>query len=251
MKHITTLVLLIMSIQFAQAQLWIDVGVKGGYGMSLLANNNIFNDASYNHQFTAGNGFGGRVGLNFGENHGFTMDVMSRKMKQNFEYTLLNDNTFYTNTISWKNLDLYLLYRYSSQKVFIEFGPMLSLVRSVEQVDDNPFFLFSDVEDYYSDKYYSAVLGFGGFLVGNEVFSLNFGVRIHYALQDFISEEGQSPPLGGLNSFPAPIRSEIYSDYKETRPVYIEVGLELSFGLGEFARTSCSNRRHWFWSGNR
>ena len=110
-----------------------------------------------------------------------------------------------------------------------------------------------DVDDFYEDKYYSAVFGFGGYLVGNESVSLNFGLRIHYALQDFITEEGQSLIISGTsNNFPTPFRDVVPDEeYKATKPLFIEVGLELAFGLGSFAKTSCSNRMHWFWSGNK
>jgi hypothetical protein len=242
MKHLITIIILVASFQLSQAQVWIELGAKGGYGLSLLYNKNIFDDNTYNHQFTGGNGFGGKIGINFGPHHGFTVDVMSRRMAQKFEYKLLG--VFEESQVKWKNLDLYLLYRYSSNTVYLELGPMLSLVRSVDYTDSSiPVEI--NVEDFYADKYYSAVFGFGGFLVGTESASLNLGVRIHYALQDFITAKGQ------IQNFPAPIRSSTYTEYKQTRPLYIEVGLELTFGLGEFARTSCSDRMHWFRSGNK
>jgi len=251
MKQLFTLALIIISIQISSAQVWIELGAKGGGGMSLLMNKNLLDDSSYNHQFSAGSGFGGHFGMNIGENHGFVFDVMLHKMSQRFEYTLANDLSFHENTVKWKNLDLYLLYRYNSSRVYLELGPMLSLVRSVENDDDNLLLLGNNVDDYYADKYYSAVFGFGGYLVGTESFSLNFGIRAHYAMQDFITEKGQNPDLLGVRSFPAPVRDETYAEYKQTRPLFVEVSLELTFGLGEFAKTSCSNRMHWFWSGNR
>ena len=162
-------------------------------------------------------------------------------MAQKFEYKLLG--VFQESQVKWKNIDLYLLYRYNSSTVYLELGPMLSLVRSVDYTDTSiPIEI--DVEDFYAKKYYSAVFGFGGFLAGTESISLNLGVRVHYALQDFITAEGQ------LQNHPAPSTSA-YAEYKQTRPLYIEVGLELTFGLGEFAKTSCSKRMHWFWSGNK
>ena len=252
MKQLFTLALILISLQISSAQVWIELGAKGGGGMSLLVNTNLFSDPTYNHQFSAGTGFGGHLGINIGENHGFVFDVMSHRMSQRFEYKLLNNLTFHENTVKWKNLDLYLLYRYNSSRVYLELGPMLSLVRSIENDDSNLALVEINEEDYYADKYYSAVFGFGGYLIGNESFSLNFGARIHYAMQDFITEEGQNPSLsGGIKSFPAPIRDEVYPEYKQTRPLFIELNLEFTFGLGAFAKASCSNRMHWFWSGNR
>jgi hypothetical protein len=242
MKYLITLIIIASSFQLSQAQVWIELGAKGGYGLSLLYNKNIFDDNSYNHQFTTGNGFGGKIGMNFGPTHGFTMDVMSRRMGQKFEYKI--NGAFNESQVKWKNLDLYLMYRYSSSIVYLELGPMLSLVRSVDYTDSSYSLPIGiNVEDLYADKYYSAVFGFGGFLAGTETVSLNLGVRVHYALQDFITAEGQ------VQNFLAPTFT--YTEYKQTRPLYIEVGLELTFGLGEFAKRSCSDRMHWFWSGNK
>ncbi len=260
MKKILLAVSFIFFFQVAQSQVWIDVGVKVGYGMSLLYNSNIFDDVPYNHQFGGGLGFGGRVGLNFGKHHGFTMDVMSHSMKQKFEYKLdFTGDDFHTNLIEWKNLDLYLLYRGSSHKVYVEVGPMFSLVRKLKQTDSRiteaelvAATTATGISDFYRDNYVSGVIGFGGYLVGTETVSLNIGFRIHYAFQDFISDLGQDPdPSGAIKSFPAPIRDNTYDPYKKTSPLMGEVSLELNFGLGGTAKTNCSDRMHWFWSGNK
>ncbi len=261
MKKFITLISFLFLCQMSYAQIWVDVGARVGFGMTILYNSNIFNDVPYNHQFGGGPGFGGRLGVNFGSHHGFTIDAMSHSMKQKFEYKLdITGDEFHENLVEWKNLDLYLLYRGSSHKVFIEVGPMLSFVKKLKQNDDNldeTLLLTatgaSSVSEFYREQYVSAVLGFGGFLVGSESVSLNIGFRLHYALQDFITDLGQNPEPTGLvySSFPAPIRDNSYDSYKATRPLFGEVSLELSFGLGSVAKTSCSNRMHWFWSGNR
>ncbi len=260
MNKFFTFLLIIASYQVGTSQIWLDVGAKFGYGMSLLYNSNIFNDVPYNHQFGGGLGFGGRVGVNFGAHHGFTIDVMSHKMQQKFEYKLdATGDDFHQNLIEWKNIDLYLLYRGSSHKVYVEVGPMLSLVRKLKQTDDSITEAgmldasgASAISDFYRDKYVSGVIGFGGFLVGTESVSLNLGFRIHYSFQDFITDLGQNPSVNAeIKSFPAPVRDNTYESYKSTNPLFGEVSFELNFGLGGAAKTSCSNRMHWFWSGNR
>lgn len=253
MKQLFTLAFIIIFFQVSNAQVWVELGAKGGGGLSLLMNKNIFDDSSYNHQFSSGTGFGGHLGVNIGQSHGFVFDVMSHSMSQRFEYKLGSSGiAFHENTINWKNLDLYLLYRYNNNRVYLELGPMLSLVRSVEQDDAGLALVEINIDDVYADKYYSAVFGFGGYLLGNETFSLNFGARIHYAMQDFVSEDGRiSNSSSGIKDFPAPIRDETYAEYKQTRPLFVELSLEFTFGIGEFAKESCSDRMHWFWSGNR
>ncbi len=257
MKKITLILLFSLFLQQAYSQVWIDIAVKGGYGMSLLYNKNLLDDGAYNHHLTGAGGFGGRLGVNIGESNGFTLEVMSRKMKQDFDYTIAGQN--FNTQVEWKNLDLYFLYRYNSNRVFMELGPMLSLVRSVDHTDDNPLAATilsvtgaESYSEFYNDKYISGVFGFGGFLVGTEVVSLNLFFRVHYAFQDFINDKGQNPEATGIiRSFPAPIREKTYDEYKSTNPIFGEVGMELAFGLGQFARSNCSTRMHFFWSGNR
>ncbi len=251
MKNILLSLSFLLLSTVAFSQVWIDLGVKGSYGMNLLWNKNILDDRSYNHKFTGSSGFGGKVGINFGARHGFQADVMYHNMSQDFTYRLpniLGGEDEYNNNVSWKTLDFSLLYRASSNRVYVELGPMYSLVRSIEQQDDN-LILTDDVNDYYQDNYLSGVIGFGGFLAGTDIFSINLGFRVHYAFQDFITESGQNPnPL--LNSFPAPVRQNNYDTYKSTNPLFVEAALTFEFGLGEFAKTSCGGRRHFFWSGN-
>jgi hypothetical protein len=44
---------------------WLDVGLKGGVGPTLLMNQNIFGDAGYNHQLGASGCFGGKNWIKF------------------------------------------------------------------------------------------------------------------------------------------------------------------------------------------
>lgn len=259
MKKLITILTLTLFFQFAHAQqeVWLDIGLKGGYGMSLLYNKNLWDDSGYNHQFSSGNGFGGRFGVNFGYNHGISIEAMSRRLSQDFEYNVADPITgttaTYHNDIKWKNIDLYLLYRPSSSRVYMELGPMFSLVRKVEQEDE--LFIPSgevNIQDFYAQNYVSGVFGFGGFLVGDDTFSLNFGFRLHYAFQDFVSEQGRAS-FDTYASFPTPglgVNAN-YDPYKSTNPLYAEVSIELSIGIGRFAKASCSKRMHFIWSGNR
>ncbi len=249
------LVMLLYIGSISAQDIWFAIGAKASYGSSFLWNKNILDDGRYNHEFTAANGFGARLGIGIGYNHAFNFEAMLHNNKQDFNYKVSNiltgqDETF-NSSVEWKTIDLYLLYRLNSSKVYLELGPAYTMLRDINQVDDNPLFSNdTDVTNFYRDSYLSGVFGFGGYLVGNETFSLNLGFRIMYAFSDFITEEGQENGLI-YKSFPAPLRENNYDNYTGTHPLTFEASLELEFGLGGFAKTSCSKRMHFFWSGNR
>ena len=255
MRQFSILILFFAFSISLNAQAWTDVGLKAGWGTSWLLNGSIFDDNSYTHQYSFGYNFGLKAGVNIGEHSGFTFDYIISKLEQEFLYTL-NDTEF-SNTIEWDNHNLYLLYRQSRQGAYFEIGPMLSMVKKVKQTDTGTPILNTnapvDVTPFYSDNYLSGVIGGGAFLAGGDNATLMLGMRIHYAFQDFISDQGQGSALlvGGQElpfAFPNPNRGDlsVYDDYKQTNPLFIQVLLELNFGLGYFAKTVCSGRVKWF-----
>ncbi len=262
MKTIFTTATLFFFLTTVSAQLWVDVGARASYGIAWMYNDNIFNDSNYDYHFEGAIGFGGRLGLNFGSYHGINMEVSSQKMKQRLEYRISStNNQNEVSNIEWQNLDLYFLYRMSSHQVFVEIGPMYSISSKFSHEDtqlqslESALFAENNISDYspfYRENYASAVLGFGGFLVGNDAFTVNLGFRLHYGLQDMVSDLGASPSTNPtIKAFPAPIRDESYPQYAKTNPLMAQVSLEFNFGVGGLAKTSCSKRQHWFWSGNR
>lgn len=257
MKNFVLSLLLILTIQLQlSAQAWTDIGIKVGYGTSWLLNGNIFDDNSYSHQYTWGYNYGAKAGINVGEHIGITFDAIISELGQEFSYTI--GTTEFSNSIEWRNLDLYLMFRNSRRGAYFEIGPMLSLVREVKQKDTGVGALrdeFTDVTPFYSENYLSGVIGGGAFLAGGDRFTLMLGMRVHYAFQDFISEAGQlrgtAPSADFESPFPNTLRNnqEVYSDYADTNPLFIQVLLEFNFGVGYFAKTACSGRVKWF-SGN-
>lgn len=237
-------VLFSFCLQQLHAQLWIDAGVKGSYGLTMLYNTNIFDDGYYSYQLRTGYGFGGKLGINFGEHNGLSMEGMRAFSKQSWEYDNVLFPGKYTNLVQWDNWDLYLLYRFYSERAYIELGPKYSLLKHISQ-EDSGIPLNIDVSDFYVKKYPSATLGFGGFLAGSESFALVLGFRIDYAFTDFITESGQN------FNYPNPVRSNIYSDYMSTHPLSGQVSLELNFAIGEYAKATCGKRGFLFFPGNR
>ena len=242
MKKLLFIFVLIISTQMSFGQAWTDVGLKVGYGLSLLNNKNLFNDNQYVHEVNGAYSLGAKAGVNIGEFNSITFDIGISQLKQNFNYTVgSNENAVdYQNNIVWKNLDMYLMYRNTRSSAYIEIGPMLSRIKKVTQTDTGANFKDKDTKSFYSDKYLSAVLGFGGYVFGSERFTLMLGLRAHYAFQDMISDAGQKA------NYPAPFGADKFDTYEKSNPIFIQAVMEFNFGLGFFAKTACTGRLHWF-----
>ncbi len=240
-KQSLILLVLLFSTVLGAQEIWLEMGLKGGGGTSFLLNKNIFDDDSYRYLVTPMYGGGARVALNFGPYHGLSLEGLYNQSGQNFEFDLLQKGL--RNDISWKSIDAFLMYRYIRNKAYVEAGPMYSLVQSVEQV-------ISDVEistasRYYEKSYLAGVFGFGGYLAGSNTFSIGLGFRLHYGLTNFVSSEGTK--LG----YPNPISSLAYKRIEPTHPAFAQVLLEFNFGVGKWAKVSCSKRMKFYGAGGR
>lgn len=235
----TLLLALFLSVAYtATAQIWIDTGLKGGFGMSALLNKNILDDRTYSPLFSPGYNMGAKVGVNFGKLNGITIDAMYSTLQQKYSY--LHDESQFTNDITWTNLDLYLMYRFSSQgSTYVEIGPMWSNVTKVRQ-EDGGSGQTGDAAAFYVDKYLSGVFGLGGYVAGEDNFSIMIGLRIHYSFDDFISPTGQTA------NYPAPVGTAEFDSYVASSPIFAQLIAEMNFGIGYFAKTTCGGRRKFF-----
>ena len=217
-----------------KAQLWLEIGGKANYGLTGYYNKNIINDRQHDFSLNGGLAYGGVIGLNIGDYHGFNIEGLKATSQQKLSYRdLLAD---IDNVLQWETFDLYFLYRYYSESgAYFEIGPKLSKVKLVEQTLEKSL---SDVKDLYEDQDLSAALGLGGFLAGTDIFTLKLGIRLEYAFQDFVNEAGMD------SGHPAPYTS--YSSYTPTHPVRATIGIELNFGVGGVAQASCGRRRLMF-----
>jgi len=236
-KSVVSFALVILSFA-TYSQNWIDVGLKGGYGLTMFYNQNIFEDQTYNHQLSGGYTFGGKFGFNMGEKHEITFDVMSSGFKQKFKFnvadSLSSANPEYNTEITNRTLDLMLMYRNNNEGRYFEIGPVLSIIRSAKQSDS--FFNYSnaDVKNHWEKNGYGLAMGFGAYMFGTENFGITFGARFSYMISDAISQVGQA------NNFPT---GNTYSTYKASHPFSAMVVMELNYDLGYMAQASCSKRR--------
>lgn len=239
MTKLTFPFLFLFLVQWVNAQdIWLEAALKGGAGGSFLLNKNILDDNNYNYQANQGYNFGGKMAVNFGPFNGIAVEGFFTKWEQDFDYKqpILGSTDI---QISWKTIDAMLLYRHISNRVYVELGPMYSIVRSVKQSYGET--QIADPKKNYESGYLSGVLGVGGYIAGAETFSVGLGIRLHYGLTDFVSADGKK--LG----YPTPATS--YESDAISRPAFAEFMVEFNFGIGHWAKTSCSERMHFFRAG--
>jgi hypothetical protein len=238
MKRAGILFLFLAITLSANAQMWIEVGAKGQYGFKGFYNDNIINDRDHEYKISSGYSYGGLVNINFADRHGFIIEGLLSENVQKFNYEL-GGSLQTASEVSWTTLDGYLMYRAYNNTAYLEIGPKISMVRSIDQ-SPNPLNIW-DIPKQYNEQYWSAAIGFGGMILGSEFFTLKMGLRFEYALGDLVNETGQD------NRFPAYYVN--YEDYKASHPFSATLNLELNFAIGAVARAQCGRRSFIFGSG--
>lgn len=217
---------------------WLDIGVKGGYGMDFLINKNIADDDTHEPQFSFGYTYGGKVGWNFNEEHAVNIDVMSSKFGISYEYLSIDpvdsSRTAYEKNFNYTALDFMLLYRHVKNAGYLEVGPQFSLIKSAAYTSGEGDMSGAEAKNNLISSYYSAVLGAGGFLGGSENFRITLGFRATYAFDDIISQQGKT------NYFPS---GNNYDTYVKSNPLSIMVILELEFDVGFLATSNCKKSK--------
>lgn len=229
---ITSAIILFSICTFSQT--WFDAGLKGGYGVNLLYNQNYFNDRNFTPTLSYGYMYGGKIGFNFNEEHSITFDANTSYFNQGFSYSVLNaDSTRsqFSRNVGFNSLNFLLMYRKMKASSYVEIGPQYSTVMKARGNDS--FSGNSDISPYLAKSYYSLVLGFGGFVMGTENFGITVGMRIAYTLNDIISPQGQQV------NFPSPTN---YPSYKPSNPVSAMMVMELNYDLGYLASAKCGKK---------
>lgn len=229
MRILYTLLLFVLFQVGAKAQLWFDAGIKGAYGPTLMYDKNVFDRSDYKHKLTAGHSFGGRLGVNFGYHAGVSLEYNLASSKQAFNN---NDEVF--NTFKWKHNDLAALFRWSGSGAYVEAGGKYSIMNEV--LLDNVVNGESDVTDRFEKNYLSGIFGFGSYIMGSELLSVNLGIRLHWAFTDMVNELGKS------QNYPLIITS-LDDPEKKTLATAAQLQLEINYAFGRFAKEGCHDRR--------
>lgn len=231
MRYLIIACLLAYSLD-GSSQMFFDVGIKGAWGPTVMFNQNIFDDNSYDHQINSGYSFGGKLGVHFNGQHGILAEYNNATSRQNFEFDY-NGSKTNRNNFTWKHHDIMLLYRYTTAGIYIELGPKYSIVSDVTQqflTEDD-----LDAKQYFAENYTSGVFGFGSYFAGSDLVTFQIGLRLSWAFTDMISEEGMA------ENYPTIVRT--YQSYKKTNEVSGQLTFEVNYAFGRFAKESCSGRK--------
>jgi len=229
MKYLFTLLIMVSLGMSANAQLWFDAGIKGAYGPTLMNDRNVFDSGDYKHKITTGTSLGGRLGVNFGYHAGISLEYASATGRQDFNF---HSQVF--NSFKWKHNDLSVLFRYSGNGAYIEIGGEYSKIKEVELKSENPANP-TDVTSNFAKNYKSGVFGFGSYLLGGGLFTVNIGIRLHYSIDDMISLEGKD------NNYPI-VEYTLPDRTKKTMATAAQLQLEVNYAFGRFAKSACHDR---------
>lgn len=230
MKHILTLLFLLTLTLSVKSQVWFDAGLKGAYGPTLMFDNNVFDDGDYKHRITAGHSLGARLGVNFGHHAGISLEYAAATSNQKFD---LSGDPYHT--FKWKHNDILLLFRYSGNGAYVELGGKYSNMGDVTLTREFSG-VTEDVSENFAKNYKSGVFGFGSYLLGGDLFTVNLGIRLHFAIDDMVSE------LGKENNYPFADQQQLLDPSKKTLATAAQLQAEFNYAWGRFAKTACSDR---------
>lgn len=238
MKKITLIASLLFIFSHSlYSQSWLEIGLKGGYGLDFLINKNVSSDVTHTSKFSFGYMYGGKLGWNFNEEHAVTFDVLYSGFGKSYEYYMLNPDsskTFSNKSFSFNSLDFLLMYRHIKNASYFEIGPQFSTVKKAVGSDDLSNTKNVDISDNLVKTYYSGVIGAGALLAGTENFRVTLGFRVIYAFDDIVSAYGQN------NYFPS---GNKYDTYKKTNPLSAMMVIEFNYDLGFLASTNCKKKK--------
>jgi hypothetical protein len=232
MKHLFTFLIGLMMTSAATGQWWFDAGIKGSYGPTLLYDQNAFDSGRYKHKLTPGHSIGARLGFNAGYHAGLSLEYASATSKQDFRF----DNDLF-NTYKLKHNDFTGVFRYSGNGAYVEIGGKYSSFRDIEvETVDVPDAV--NVTEDFEKNYVSGIFGFGSYLAGDDLLSINIGIRLHWGFTELKNESGQESRQPWYNVPPV----ENYDPDKKTSLAAGQLQLELNYAFGRFAKAACSDR---------
>lgn len=238
MKKITLVASLLFVFSNAiYSQSWLEIGLKGGYGLDFLINKNISSDVTHTSKFSFGYTYGGKLGWNFNEEHAITVDVLYSGFNKSYEYYMLNPDstkTFSNKSFAYNSLDFLLMYRRVKNASYFEIGPQFSTVKKAVGSDDFTNSKNIDISDNLVKTYFSGAIGAGALLAGTENFRITLGFRVMYAFDDLISPNGQQ------KNFPT---GNAYATYKKSNPLSTMMVMEFNYDLGFLASTNCKKKK--------
>ncbi len=235
MKYLLTLSIVFTLAVAGHSQWWFDAGVSGAWGSTGLIDDNVFDHGSYKQKLSSGTAFGGRLGINYGYHVGLIVEYGGATSKQQYNYS--GESPF--NTFQWKHNNLTTMFRYSGNGAYVEFGAQFSSVKDVEL--ENVVWPVANVTEKFSDNYTSGVFGFGSYLMGSELLTVNLGVRVYWAFNDAVNETGKAEYYPIVTSVPN-VQPGTWDPSVKTHAAAAMLRLEINYAFGHFAKEGCHDR---------
>jgi len=218
---------------------WLDVSLKGGFGLSILKNFNISNDDRVNMESFNQNQFLGiKIGTTTAENYGVYIESDYNNFNQKYN-VLPPDNPQFNKTIYFQSLENSLMFRYCHfTGAFIEAGAKYSLLLGAKA-------FYSDINQELDEKanyktsYMSLAVGAGLkiYQSNKDRYRINLFTRISYGLTELMKDPTVSP-IRSLHY------NVSYTTPAKTTPFFLQFGAEFTFYAGY--RSAVGNKRNIF-----
>jgi hypothetical protein len=177
------------------------------------------------------------LGLNFNTNIQIAIEALYSSFNQKFSIAAENDNNW-NKLIHMNALDLPFLIRHNKDNGgYFELGPQFSMVKEATESYQNGS--TQTIANDFDRSYVSAIVGFGGYLMGWENFGICLGFRLSYSFEDIISKGGK----GDAGSYKAEVTNVPTGSYKPTNVFMAGLVIEFNYDLGYLAKTPCGARR--------
>jgi hypothetical protein len=254
MKKIVFLIFILSISAFAQAQhgkksrgnksviKWLSLGVKGGYGNSVLLNSDVSGDKNVTMNYlTPSYFFGGRLTFTYGDVVGLGAELNASHFGQ--KYNIKTSTQAYTKNLKISSQDFILFLRFSGESGgYFEIGPKFTTLKTITVTNSGTgnFNPETDFINYYTPKYTGIMLGAGLSVVRTERFSLHLGIRGSYAFSDMVSDHNHYI-LDDFVYHPSylPVNAK-------TNPLAVQAVLEAEYFFAFFGNASCGKGRLMF-----
>ena len=237
MRNLLLSILFLFVCSTTRAQMFVEIGLKGGAGVSMLINENTLQDNRINKTPSYAYSYGAKFGIDFNERFAIIGEYMMGQINQNNDYNNTSSVNIKRN-IQINAVSIPILFRYNSdQGSYLEVGPRLGYTKKVTQSGSST----SDISDKFENNTYGAILGFGTVLFATDNIYSTLGIRFDTGVTDMISL------AGGKNTttyYPMDNGDLVtnYQKYAATFPVSVQLMLELNWDLGYFAQSKCKKR---------
>lgn len=215
------------------SQIWFDIGLNVGLGTSFITQNEFYQVNQVNFIPKLNTTYSGKIGVNFNDQHSLVFDLginnRNFSIDQNEVPGMEINETFRMN-FGLSGFRFTPLYRHTNEGAFIEIGPEFGKVSSQYINDIDPFSNELVFEDYIR-----GVLGFGGYVLGNERVTLVVGFRIMYDITELRTDYGKqiSFPFNNYNEISNPSRFSALE---------FQLNFEMNISLGFLYRNNCGVR---------